>query len=209
MSSSDPFALEETGQALLDLAAEAVVFAVFKGHALLVDTGKFSIPLQENGASFVTLKKKGVLRGCIGNLQATEALVLNVADNAYGAVARDTRFSTVLDEELSDLSVSVSVLSPLTKLPYNSDDDLLAQVQPGRDGLVLADSGRRSTFLPQVWEDLPDSKDFLKALKLKGGFDPGPLPNNVTAWTYQVTDIGPAPVIHRYLPLTNGYPIKE
>ena len=208
MSSSDPFAHKETGQSLLDLAAEAVVFAVFTGDPLSVDTADFSPHLQEDGASFVTLKKNGALRGCIGSLQASEALVHNVANNAYGAVAQDTRFPKVLCQELSHLSVSVSVLNPLSKLLYINDDDLLAQLRPGTDGLVLEGLGRRSTFLPQVWADLPNPKDFLKTLKLKGGFDPGPLSEKITAWRYQITDIGSTSVIHRYLPLTNGYPIK-
>ncbi len=196
MTTADPFVLKENGATLLTLAADAVTHAVSKGETLAIEPASYPKPLQLNGASFVTLKKDGMLRGCIGSLQAKQPLVVNVADNAHGAVARDTRFPTVAEDELEDLEVSVSVLSPLSKIEFESEDNLMAQLRPGTDGLVIAEEGRRSTFLPQVWEDLSESKDFLKNLKRKGGFDPGPLSESVKAWRYQVADVGPVAVIH-------------
>ena len=197
MATSDPYALQDHSEVLLNLAADAVRHAVDKGEAMPVNQNSFPGPLQANGASFVTLKKTGNLRGCIGSLQAHEPLVINIADNAQGAVARDTRFPAVSDDELEDLDVSISILSPLTKMSYSGDSDLLSQLRPRVDGLVLADeNGRRSTFLPQVWEELPESEDFLQALKRKGGFDPGLLTDGVKAWRYEVWDIGPKAVIH-------------
>ena len=197
MATPDPYALQDHGEVLLELAADAVRHAVDRGDVMPVDQNNYPNPLQSNGATFVTLKKLGELRGCIGSLQAREPLVMNIAENAHGAVARDTRFPTVKTDELEDIDVSISVLSPLSKISYSSESHLLSQLQPGVDGLVLADeNGRRSTFLPQVWDELPESEDFMRALKRKGGFDLGPLTDGVKAWRYEVWDIGPMAVIH-------------
>ena len=198
MTSTDPYDLKDNSEALLDLATDAVRYAVDQDEAMPVDPNVFPAPLRLDGASFVTLKKAGDLRGCIGSLKAHEPLVINIADNAHGAVARDTRFPAVSKEELPDIAVSLSILGPLNTMRYSAESDLLTQLRPHVDGLVLADSnGRRSTFLPQVWEDLPESEAFLNALKRKGGFDPGPLSGDVKVWRYKVTDVGPKPVIHR------------
>lgn len=196
MNHTDLFDLAAHGTKLLDHAAQSVRYAVKQGEPLRSDPSAFPPPLLQPGASFVTLKKSGALRGCIGSLEAVEPLVENVASNAHGAVARDTRFPAVTETELEDLSVSLSILSPLSKLSFSDEADLVGQLVPDRDGLVIADNKRRSTFLPQVWEDLADPEAFLSALKRKGGFGKGHPSETMAAWRYTVTDLGPIALDH-------------
>lgn len=123
--------------------------------------------LREPGASFVTLKLDGELRGCIGSIEAVRPLGEDVRSNARAAAFRDPRFPPVSAREMPGLEVEVSVLSPREPLHVTSEDEALAALRPGIDGIVLECEGRRSTFLPQVWETLPDPRDFLAHLKMK------------------------------------------
>jgi AmmeMemoRadiSam system protein A len=120
-------------------------------------------------ASFVTLQLDGQLRGCIGSLEAFRPLAVDVAGNAWAAAFRDPRFVPVTRREAGNLEIHVSVLSVPQAMEFGSEADLLAQLRPFVDGLVLEDEGRRGTFLPSVWESLPDPVDFLRQLKRKAG----------------------------------------
>ena len=138
----------------------------------------FDATLREKRACFVTLKIADELRGCVGSFESKEALVLNVAKNAYAAAFSDRRFSPLDLSEYSTVAVSISVLGPLQKMHVRDEADLLKQLQPGVDGLLLEIENRRGTFLPVVWESLPSAKEFLQKLKLKAGlpmdyWDPG------------------------------------
>jgi AmmeMemoRadiSam system protein A len=128
--------------------------------------------LAEFGATFVTLLREGELRGCIGSLEPRRRLDEDVRDNAVGAAFRDPRFAPLRRYELEALVVEVSLLGPSAPLCFADEADLLAQLVPGQDGLVIAYGGRRATFLPQVWEALPEPRDFLAALKRKAGLAP-------------------------------------
>ena len=125
--------------------------------------------LAELGATFVTLKKNGALRGCIGSLEARRPLLLDVKANALAAAFRDPRFPPVTHEELEALRIEVSLLSPMSPIDFESEDDAAARLRPFEDGVVLAYGLARGTFLPQVWEDLPDPANFLRELKRKAG----------------------------------------
>ncbi len=125
--------------------------------------------LHEPGAVFVTLKHQGGLRGCVGSLFATRPLIEDVRDNAVAAALRDPRFSPVAAGELVDLEVEVTELSPPEAMSFTSEADALAQLRPGIDGVVLRWGARRATFLPQVWDSLPEPRDFLAHLKRKAG----------------------------------------
>jgi len=125
--------------------------------------------LHEPGATFVTLTRQGALRGCIGSLQAHRPLHEDVQANARAAAFRDPRFAPLLAAELDITRVEVSLLSPAQALYFDNEDDALAQLQPGEDGLILEAGGYRSTFLPQVWEQLPTPAQFLAQLKRKAG----------------------------------------
>lgn len=125
--------------------------------------------LEEPAATFVTLHRLDQLRGCIGSLEPHRPLGEDVAENARQAAFHDPRFPPLAWSEFADLHVEVSVLSPLEPLPFNSQSHLLTLLRPGEDGLVLTWQGERGAFLPQVWDQLPDPKDFLAHLKRKAG----------------------------------------
>jgi AmmeMemoRadiSam system protein A len=118
---------------------------------------------------FVTLHKAGMLRGCIGNIEPEKDLCDAVVDNARNAALSDPRFAAVQPDELGQIDVEVSVLTVPQKLAFSSPEDMLAKLVPGRDGVILESGFHRSTFLPQVWEQLPDKVEFLEHLSRKGG----------------------------------------
>jgi len=132
--------------------------------------GLENIPeMQQERASFVTLTIAGVLRGCIGMLEACRPLAEDVAENARAAAFGDPRFESLSKEEFDQIEIHISVLSPPEEMDFSSEADLLAQIRPSVDGLILQDGGRRGTFLPSVWEELPDKELFLMHLKMKAG----------------------------------------
>ena len=128
--------------------------------------------LDRAGATFVTLRLDGELRGCLGSLEAERPLRDDVVANARDAAMRDPRFEPLTERELDGLSVEVSLLSPPQPLAFRDEEDLMRQLQAAREGVLLEYGGHRSTFLPQVWEQLPDARDFLRHLKAKAGLSP-------------------------------------
>jgi len=156
---------------LLSIAKESVDTGVKLGHASSPVISNLEPPLSIKAASFVTLKINKQLRGCIGSLIATRALAIDVAENAYAAAFRDTRFTPVTAAELTSLSYHISVLSTLQTVHVDSEQALLEILQPKIDGLVISDGEKRATFLPAVWNTLPDKKQFLSQLKSKAGLD--------------------------------------
>jgi AmmeMemoRadiSam system protein A len=118
---------------------------------------------------FVTLKIKGVLRGCIGSLTSSEPLAENIRHNAINAAFRDPRFPPLTPEELAQVVIEVSVLTPPEPLSYSGADDLLSRLRPGIDGVIIRKNNASATFLPQVWKQLPRRQDFLSHLCLKAG----------------------------------------
>ena len=129
--------------------------------------------LREPGASFVTLKLDDELRGCIGTIEPHRPLAIDVAHNARAAAFRDTRFPPLALSDLPRLSIEVSVLSPREPLAAGSESEALARLRPQVDGLYLEFGSLSATFLPQVWESLPDPADFLGELRRKAGLPPG------------------------------------
>lgn len=154
---------------LLDVARESVAHGLAHGEPLLPHMDRLSPLLRTTRATFVTLKIADRLRGCIGTLQAVRPLVLDVSHNAYAAAFRDPRFPSLGVAELVFLQYHISVLSPAQPMSFESEEDLLSQLRPGIDGLILTEGSRRGTFLPAVWEQLPDSRTFFAHLKLKAG----------------------------------------
>ena len=126
--------------------------------------------LSEPAATFVTLTRNGELRGCIGSIEAHRSLKEDVRENAVAAAFRDPRFPAVTAGEYWKICIEVSLLSALESMEFRDEKDALAQLRPGVDGLVFQCGFRRSTFLPQVWEKLPDPREFLEHLKQKAGF---------------------------------------
>ena len=150
---------------LLDVARRAVA----SEREPEIDAADYPPALREIRATFVTLLADGELRGCIGSLVADRPLVEDVARSAYRAAHHDPRFPPVTPAEAAALEIHVSVLSPAEPMSFDSEADLLAQLRPGVDGLILEDGTMRATFLPDVWESLPEPADFLAQLKKKAG----------------------------------------
>ena len=169
---------------LLDIACASIQHGVQRGTPLLPDIDQMHAPLAAPRASFVSLHKRGELRGCIGSLQASKPLAEDVAYSAYQAAFRDPRFPPVDHLELATLDIEVSVLSPLEKLTVTDERELLAAIEPGVDGLVLEDPYRRATFLPVVWQSVPSPSAFLQHLKAKGGWPPDYWASDLCAYRY-------------------------
>jgi len=157
--------LDDAGRTLIAIARNAVEGELFEEKALHADAPW----LDEYCATFVTLMLDGQLRGCIGSLEAERPLRRDVAENALGAAFRDPRFPRMTAAEWPRCRVEVSLLSAPKRLEFAGEADLLAQLQPGVDGVILECDGRRATFLPQVWESLPDKRAFLAELVKKAG----------------------------------------
>jgi AmmeMemoRadiSam system protein A len=156
---------DNRGPVLLALARAAIASELGRPQA-----AEAGAPwLREAGACFVTLTRAGALRGCIGTLEAHRPLRDDVRANAVAAAVRDPRFAPLGLHELDHTEVEVSLLSPMQALPFDSEGEALARLRPGVDGLVFEFGGRRSTFLPQVWEQLPDAPTFMAQLKRKAG----------------------------------------
>jgi hypothetical protein len=153
---------------ILDLAKTNIKHRLETGSPAPMPTMGPAI-LAEPGAVFVTLKKQGQLRGCIGSPTAWRPLAADIADNAIKAAFHDPRFPPLTAPELAGLELSVSVLTAPRPMTIASEADLLAQLRPGIDGLIIEDGQQRALFLPSVWEALPDPRQFLTQLKLKAG----------------------------------------
>lgn len=154
---------------LLQIARNAISQSFEKKRRNLLDLGRLPPELSEKRASFVTLTIDGNLRGCIGMLEACRPLAEDVADNACAAAFNDPRFNPLTPEEFEQVEIHISVLSAPEEILFVSEADLLSQLRPGVDGLILQEGGRRGTFLPCVWEDLPTPDVFLMHLKMKAG----------------------------------------
>jgi AmmeMemoRadiSam system protein A len=128
--------------------------------------------LHEPGATFVTLTQQGQLRGCIGSLEARRTLAEDVKANARHAAFHDPRFAPISEEEFHRTRIEVSLLAPAEPLLFRDEADAIHQLRPGVDGMIFECRGRRGTFLPQVWESLPERREFFTHLKQKAGFAP-------------------------------------
>ena len=174
---------------LLAIARQAIEDGV-RGKTLeQIELDELSPNLREPGASFVTLTKKGELRGCVGALEAYQPLVEDVREHAIAAALQDYRFSPVAPEELSELIIEISFLTPPVQLEYKKPEELLDRLRPGIDGVIMREGMKRATFLPQVWQKLPDQTQFLGHLCQKMGVDENYWRKNILKiFTYQVEE---------------------
>lgn len=157
------------GTELLTLARGSIEYGYVHGEPMPVRCDELPRALTEPRATFTTLHSSGELRGCCGTLEAAHPLAKDVAQTAFRAAFRDPRFDPVSKGEIDAIRLEVSVLSPLESFPVTDEADLLDRLVPGTDGLVILAEGRHATFLPKVWEMLPDRRRFVAALKLKCG----------------------------------------
>ncbi|RUM47928.1 MAG: AmmeMemoRadiSam system protein A [Desulfocapsa sp.] len=157
---------DSEGKILLQIARQAICGRL--GMVVADDIMQSSVPDKEYG-TFVTLKKNGQLRGCIGNLQASGTVADGVRQNAVHAAFNDSRFLPLTAEELPEIEIDISVLNQPKILEYSSAEDLISKLRPGIDGVILSLGMARATFLPQVWEQLPVAEQFLGNLCRKAG----------------------------------------
>jgi len=159
---------KEDRRTLLRLARSAILAELTKG-AKIEYPASVSQALKEKRGCFVTLHKTGNLRGCIGTIEPTKPLVTGIEENALNAAFKDPRFPPLKEDELPEIDLEISVLTKPQELHFQDGEDLKKQLKPGVHGVILSSGGQRSTFLPQVWEQLPDIEIFLEHLCQKGG----------------------------------------
>ena len=176
-------------QTLLQIARAAIENAVKGKNPLPLSEDAQTQTLRENGASFVTLTIAGDLRGCIGAIEAYQPLAEDVREHAVSAAMEDPRFPPLREAELDRIHIEVSRLTAPQELEYTDANDLLKKLRPHLDGVILRHGFRRATFLPQVWEKIPDPVEFLEQLCYKMG-ERGNLWRNtkLQVFTYQVEE---------------------
>ncbi len=174
---------------LLEIARRAVHHGVQHGRPLTVDPDACPARLRKPAAVFVTLFYHAKLRGCVGSLQAQASLAEETARHAYGAAFRDPRFPPLTVAELAALTVELSVLGEPEPMSFTDEAHLIQQLRPRVDGVILSHGRSRGTFLPTVWEHLPEPTDFLTHLKHKAGLPRGPLPDGAVVQRYTATKI--------------------
>jgi AmmeMemoRadiSam system protein A len=169
---------------LSSLAWQSIRHGLDVGAPVAVDYENTAPELLEDGACFVTLEHNRQLRGCIGSVRANRALAEDVATNAYAAAFRDPRFNHLEEEEFAKLKIEISVLSTPRTLKVTSENELIEMLIPGVDGIILSLGVLQGTFLPAVWEKLPQPKDFIRELKRKAGFAPDYWSENIVIERY-------------------------
>jgi AmmeMemoRadiSam system protein A len=157
---------------LLALAEASLRCGCAEGRPLAVEVAAAPPKLRTLAATFVTLRRGDALRGCVGSCQPYRPLARDVAENAFRAGFRDPRFAPLGADELPGLTTSISVLSRTVRLAVRDEAELLAQLRPGVDGLILSYGPHRGLFLPSVWREAPDPLTFVRLLKRKAGLDP-------------------------------------
>jgi AmmeMemoRadiSam system protein A len=174
---------------LLDIAWASIQHGLNTQQPLPVNAADYAAALQVEQASFVTLTHNGQLRGCIGSLQATLPLIVDVAQHAYAAAFQDPRFPSLQADELAQLSLHISVLNPPRPLLVHSEAELWTALRPGEDGVILQEGTHRSTFLPSVWDRLPAPVEFMRHLKQKAGLPPDYWSDSIKVWRYTTESV--------------------
>ncbi len=179
---------EEEKRELLRIARQAISAATRGEELPKINLEEYPPNLRRDAACFVTLHKNGLLRGCTGSLVATRPLVIEVAETAVQTAFRDPRFPPVRASEVPDLDIEISVLTPSRRLEYDDPEDLIRKLRPGIDGVTLRKGiYYRATFLPQVWETIPEPVRFLEMLSQKMGLHKGAWRDpDIEVETYQV-----------------------
>ena len=169
---ADETALATVGPTLIELACASIAYWLIEGcpKPVTVTSGLPAI-LAAPGAVFVTLQHAGQLRGCVGSVIAQRPLIADVADNAFKAAFKDPRFQPLRFDELDGLDLSIALLTPPAPIQFVDEPDLLAQLRPNIDGLIIEDGPHRALFLPAMWRHFPDPRQFLNQLKQKAGLD--------------------------------------
>ena len=174
---------------LLDIARQSIETGLEENHPLRIQETNYPLHLQQQAATFVTLNIRHQLRGCIGTLSAYQSLIKDVAEHAYAAAFQDPRFPPVSQAELDSLEIHISILTPAEPVTFISEQDLINKIQPGIDGLILESGMHKGTFLPSVWESLPEPQQFIEHLKLKAGLPKDFWDRNIKVSRYRTISI--------------------
>jgi len=174
---------------LLEVARASIACGFKENTPPPVRAEDYPESLRLKRATFVTLRLHGELRGCIGGFEADFPLVEDVAEHAFAAAFRDPRFSPLTREEFADVELEISILHPFERLECNSEAELLAMLRPGVDGVLLEEGGRRGTFLPAVWRELPSPREFLRHLKRKAWLPEDYWSDDLRVYRYTVDEI--------------------
>jgi uncharacterized protein len=178
-------ALEPAQRAELhDVARASIELALRQGHLVPYSGAPHDPELDRPSASFVTLRVGEELRGCCGTIEPSRRLVEDVWNNAWASAFADPRFPPLTRQEWPETNLQISVLSEPERLDVRSEAELLEALRPGRDGLILQFGAHRSTFLPAVWEQLPEPARFVQHLKQKAGWPEDFWPPDMEAWRY-------------------------
>lgn len=175
---------------LLHTARQSIAHGLQHKSPLSLNVNDYPDELRQKRATFVTLKIHGRLRGCIGTLEAKRALIEDVAHNAFLSAFSDRRFSPLREDELRELKISISVLSPAEVVAFTSRGDLIQKIRPGVDGLILEEGPQRGTFLPSVWETISGPDEFLSHLLQKAGLSPDYWSDTITIKRYTTETFG-------------------
>ena len=159
-----------------------VISSKFRGNEVITNHAPI---FNESGACFVTLKKQGHLRGCIGSIIAHQPLINDLINHAQDAGFRDPRFNPLKEDELKELEIDVSILTEPKKMNFKDEQDLLNQIVPNKDGIIIKDGQYQAVYLPSVWEEIPDKIMFLKSLKIKAGMHPDHFSNSFEAYRFE------------------------
>jgi AmmeMemoRadiSam system protein A len=182
--SRNKFIKDQFSDCAIDICYDSIE-AHFKGEYDFIPEG-IPTAFQQLGASFVTLKIGGNLRGCIGSINAHSPLIRDLTQNAYGAAFQDPRFKPLTPEEFESTEISVSLLSTPRRIVFNSEQSLLDSITPNVDGVIIRDGIFQSVYLPCVWEQLPDKSDFLESLKVKAGLPRNHFSRSLEAFKFSV-----------------------
>ncbi len=174
---------------MLGVARDSIAHGLREGRPLTVDSSSFPPALRSERASFVTLHLGGELRGCIGGFEARDPLVVDVAKRGYDAAFNDPRFPALSEEEREGLQIDISILRPFEELHPASEQELIEMLRPGIDGVLIEEGALRATFLPAVWEQLREPRDFLRHLKDKAGIPPDRWSSRIRVSRYEVDHI--------------------
>lgn len=178
---------EDEGRYLLGVARKTIKNRLGNQEEPPIEWKDLPDKFKEKMGTFVTVTIDGNLRGCIGHIIPREPLIEGVMENAINAAFKDPRFSPLTKEEFDKIEIEVSILTPPKGLSYEDAEDLLNKLRPGVDGVIIKKGYHEATFLPQVWEQLPDKEEFLTHLCLKAGLSPSSWKTeNLQISTYQV-----------------------
>ena len=181
---------EPDQQRLLALARRSIEHGLATGRPVEAEPERWDPRLWRPAATFVTLHRKGKLRGCIGTVKPIRPLPRDVAHNAFSAAFHDPRFVPLAPHELADLAIDISILGDPEPLTVVDEPELLRQLEPGVDGLILQAEGHQGLFLPAVWESLPRPHDFVLQLKRKAGLPAGAWSPTWRFYRFGVTSFG-------------------